>query len=157
MVWGRWVENSLWRFSLFTFHFFWFISTLWLAFYLSFACCSLLISRSFQCMVWGRGAENSICHFSLFAFRFFLFVSTLWCAFYSIFHLHAVFCSSADHSSAWFEVDEQRTASATFRFSVFGFRFSLFLVCFYTLVCILSFTCMLFFAHQPIIPVHGLR
>jgi hypothetical protein len=59
------------------------------------------------------------------------------------------FCSSADHSSAWFEVDEQKIASATF-------HFSLFLVCFYILACLifyLSFACHSF-GHQQIIPMH---
>ena len=96
------------RFSLFTFHcsllLVCFYALAWLLFYLSFACCLLLISRSFQCIVWGRWAENSVCHFSLFDFHFF-----------SGLFLH------------------------------FG------------LTSILSFICMLSFAHQPIIPVHRLR
>src|SRR3984885_9146524 len=52
------------------------------------------------------------------------------------------FCPSANHFSASFEVDEQKTASATFHFSLFPFS-DLFLH--FGLPSILSFICMLFF------------
>src|ERR1700733_6896201 len=89
-----------------------------------------------------------------FRFAFFQFVSTF--GFLSIppFIFLLFFCSSADHSSASFEVDEQKTVFATFHLSL-----CIFLVCFYTLDCFLfylSFSCCSF-AHQPLIPVHRLR
>ena len=120
-IWGRWAENSICHFSLFTFPFFWFVSTLCLAFYsiLHLHAVLLLISRSFQCMVWGRWAENSLCHFSLFAFSG-LFLH------FGLPHILSFICmpffwSSADHSNASSRVDEQKIASAAFRFSLFAF------------------------------------
>src|ERR1700730_13255716 len=92
----------------------------------------------------------------LFTFRFaffWLFLHFgLLSILFSIFLLF--FCSSADHSSVSFEVDEQKTVFATFHFSL-----CIFLVCFYTLDCFifyLSFSCCSF-AHQPLILVHHLR
>ena len=77
--------------------------------------------------------------------------------FHSIFHLHAVLCSSADHSSAWFEVDEQRTASAAFPFSLFAFsglflRFALHSIsifCFNLRLVLIALLCLVTYHHVP--------
>ena len=69
----------------------------------------LCISQSFQCFIWGRWTASAAFHFSLFPFSD-LFLHFALPSILS-FICMLFFCSSANHSSAWFEVDGQEMAT----------------------------------------------
>jgi len=106
----------------------------------------LLISRSFQCMVCGRWVEIGFCCFLIF-----LVCCYTLCIYFYLSFCMPVFCSTADHSSAWFVVDGQKMVSAAFWF----FQFVP-MLCF-ALHSILSSICILGFANNLIILLYHSR
>src|ERR1700756_1567654 len=94
----------------------------------------------------GDSPENSLCHCSLFAFSGLFLCFELHSILYFICMLF--FCSSADHSSALFEVNEQKTASAAFCFFLFSICFSLYSISILCFNLIGAFACNILLISQ---------